>query len=388
MGGVTSRVLIDEVCALVRAERPTAAQESRDAPGGLAVAVDHHLDATAPLLPVAQRRGVRQQILARLTGLGALEPFLADEAVTEVAVNAGRDVWVDRHGRMEHVATLATGEIDTLVERIIGPLGLRFDRTSPIVDARLADGARLCAVMAPLAVDGTCASIRRFALHDIPLSAFASPDVAGLLRDLVASKCNIVVSGATSSGKTTLLNALAGLLPPRERVITIEDTAELRLHSDHVVRLEARRATPDGVGEITVRDLVRAALRLRPDRLVVGEVRGAEAFDMIQALNTGHDGSLSTVHANSPQDAVRRIASLALQGASGQPLDSVVEQVRSSIDVVVHVARLGDGRRRIVEVVEVARPGGSGALVERLVTGDHVVRVPSRQRTPETAERP
>jgi len=383
MGGLTASAVVDEVCALVRAERPRATDESHVAHGALIAAVDHHLDVRAPLLAAAQRRSVRQQVLARLTGLGALEPFLADDTVTEVTVNAGRDVWVDRRGRMEHVATLAIGEIDTLVERIIGPLGLRFDRTSPIVDARLADGARLCAVMAPLAVDGTCASIRRFALHDIPLSAFASPSVAALLGDLVRAKCNIVVSGATSSGKTTLLNALAGLLPPSERVLTIEDTAELRLHTDHVVRLEARRATPDGVGEITVRDLVRAALRMRPDRLVVGEVRGAEAFDMVQALNTGHDGSLSTVHANSPQDAIRRIASLTAQGAAGQPLDSIIEQVRSSIDIVVHVARLGDGRRHIVEVAQVGRPGASGALVELLATGTDVMRTPSRQRVPE-----
>jgi pilus assembly protein CpaF len=190
----------------------------------------------------------------------------------------------------------------------------------------------------------------------------------------------VVVSGATSSGKTTMLNALAGLIPVHERIITIEDTAELRLHADHVVRLESRQATADGVGAVSVRDLVRTALRLRPDRIVVGEVRGPEAFDMVQALNTGHDGSLSTVHANSPEDAIRRVASLASHGAPGQPLDAIVEQVRSSLDAVVQVARLGDGRRAVVEVVEVAPPGAGGAHVRPLAIGDRVLGRPVRSR--------
>lgn len=366
-----SRSLTEELCRQVRAARPH--------PDALPLAVDAQLDRLAPLLAGPQRLAVHTDVLARLTGLGALAPYLLDEAVTEVAVNGGREVWIDRGGPMEHVATLPAGEVDTLVERIIGPLGLRFDRASPIVDARLADGARLCAVMAPLAVDGTCVSIRRFALRHVTLDAFAQPAVAGLVADLVGRHSNLVVSGATSSGKTTLLNAIAGRLPAGERVITIEDTAELRLASPHVVRLEARRATADGVTAVTVSDLVRAALRLRPDRLVIGEVRGVEAVDLLQALNTGHDGSLATVHANHPHDAVRRIASLAAHGSPGHPLDAVVEQVRSCIDAVVHVARAADGRRRIVEVAEVEPPGSPG-LVRVLAAADEVVAGPTRRR--------
>ena len=240
------------------------------------------------------------RVVARVEGLGPLEPLLADPDVTEVMVNAGRDVWVERSGRLEPAGVaLADGQADQLIERIVAPLGLRIDRTAPIVDARLGDGSRVHAVVAPLAIDGTCLCIRRFAARAWPLAAFASDEVVALLGWAVEARCNVVVSGATSSGKTSLLNALAGAVPRRERIITIEDAAELRLPGDHVVRLESRPATAEGVGAVTTRQLLRAALRMRPDRLVVGEVRGAEALDMVQALNTGHDGSLATCHANS-----------------------------------------------------------------------------------------
>lgn len=365
---MTADEIITSVCDRVRATTRTA-----DVGRMSAEQVSRAVDEIAPLLTEAQRHAVLEGALARLTGLGALQRHLADRSVTEVVVNAGREVWVDRSGQMEPAGTLAPGEAEAVVERVLSPLGLRFDRLSPVVDARLADGARLCAVMPPLAVDGLCLAIRRFALPDIALAAFAAPQVERLVRDLVTARCNIVVSGATSTGKTTLLNVLAGLADPAERILTIEDTAELRLHSRHVVRLEARRATPDGVGEVSVRDLVRTALRLRPDRLVVGEVRGPEAFDMVQALNTGHDGSLSTVHANSPLDALRRLCSLAAQGAPGMAMALVAEQVLSSIDVVVHLARGADGRRTIVEVAEVGPPDVGELTVRPLAAGTDVL---------------
>jgi pilus assembly protein CpaF len=341
------------------------------------------INETAPLLGHEQREAVRRRVLAELCGLGTLELWLDDPAVTEVAVNASTEVWVDRSGRMERVDDLVPGELGALVERVIAPLGLRFDLTSPIVDARLSSGHRMCAVLEPLAVDGTCLSIRRFALQHVTLQSFAPEPVQQLLASLVHRRCNVVVSGATSSGKTTMLNALAGIAPTDERIITIEDTAELRLQAPHVVRLEARPATPDGVGAIGVGQLLRAALRLRPDRLVVGEVRGAEAYDMVQALNTGHDGSMATVHANSPGDALRRIASLAELGAPGQSLESIAEQVRSSIDIIVHVARTASGRRYVHEVAEVAAAGTDGPGTRTLATAHDVLVAPTRSRRAE-----
>jgi len=339
------------------------------------------INAHAPLLDHQSRHSVHARVLALLSGFGALATYLSDPSVTEVAVNAGNQVWVDRNGRMQRVGTIEPDELHGLVERILAPLGLRFDRTAPVVDARLPNGQRLCAVLEPLAVDGTCVSIRQFSLQPIGIGEFAPPEVCALVAELVRSRANIVVSGATSSGKTTLLNALGALVPDGDRIITIEDTAELRLDTPHVVRLEARPATPDGVAAVTVRDLLRAALRLRPDRLVVGEVRGAEAYDMVQALNTGHDGSLSTVHANRPDDAVRRVVTLAALGAPGQDTSLVEEQVRSSIDVVVHVERTPDGRRRIAHIDEVARHPSPHSTIP-LATATAVVGEFSRCRTP------
>jgi pilus assembly protein CpaF len=327
----------------------------------------------APLMPDAARRNLVNEVLAHVHGLGPLEGLLGDDEITDVLVNQGNEVWIERRGRLARVATLRPGVAELLIERILAPLGLRADRTSPIVDARLPDGSRVHAVIPPLAVDGPSLAIRRFAAHRIPLSdmVLAAP-VADLLRQLVRHRCNIVVSGATSAGKTTLLNALAGQIPASERVITIEDAAELRLDAEHVVRLEARPASSDGLGAASVRDLVRAALRMRPDRLVIGEVRGAEAFDMVQAMNTGHDGSLTTCHANSAPDALRRIESMILLGAPGWPLTAVREQIHASLDVVVHVVRGEAGRRRVAEVVEVT-PAHDGERVRVLARRGQVI---------------
>jgi len=261
-------------------------------------------------------------------------------------------VWIERSGRLLRVATMSATAVATAIEHILRPIGRRLDRSNPTVDARLPDGSRVCAVIEPIAVDGPCLTIRRFAMRPLPLSAFAVPEVVGLLQAIVAARCNLLVSGATSSGKTTLLNALAAMVPTTERIITLEDIAELRLAHPHVVRLETRAPTAEGAGEVGLPQLLRTALRMRPDRLVLGEVRGAEAVQLVQAMNTGHDGSMATVHANSAIDAVARVCSLVLQEVPGWPLEAIHDQVRRSIDVVIHVGRTNGNQRHVIEVCE------------------------------------
>ncbi len=311
--------------------------------------------AASPLLSGPALDALVEVVTSRTTGLGALDPFLADPSISEVMVNGPGPVWVERGGRLERTSTvLGTDAIEHAIERIVGPLGLRADRSSPIVDARLPDGSRVNAVVPPLAVDGPCLTIRRFGATAVPLAALCPPDVATLLIDAVRQRMNVLVSGGTGAGKTTLLNALASAIPDEERVVTVEDAAELRLPGDHVVRLESRPANAEGVGAVGIRALVRNALRMRPDRILVGEVRGPEALDMLQAMNSGHEGSLSTCHANSPADALRRLETMVLAGDVALPLPAVRDQVVASIDVIVQVARATGGARRIVAVCEVA----------------------------------
>ena len=313
-------------------------------------------------------------LVAEQSPLGGLERWLADPTVTEVMVNGGREVWVERDGRVEHVGHMRTGTLLAAVEQILAPIGRRVDRSRPMVDARLPDGSRVCAVLPPVAVDGPCVAIRRFATRPLPLDAFAGPEVAALLRDLVGRRCNLVVSGGTSSGKTTLLNALAAEVEPHARIITLEDTAELRLAHPHVVRLETREATPDGVGEVTLAHLLHTALRLRPDRLVVGEVRGAEAVHLLHALNTGHDGSLATVHANGPTEALERLSALVVQAVGNWPAAAVRRHVEGAIDAVIHLDRSSTGERTVREVVEVAPSATSGNAFEvRVLARDDAV---------------
>jgi len=329
----------------------------------------------APLLGAVQRARVVDEVLAEVQGLGPLEPLLADPTVTEVMVNGPGRVWVERAGRLERVGmALDAAAIEHLIEKVVGPLGLRVDRSAPLVDARLPDGSRVNAVVPPLAVDGPCLTIRRFGAIPVPLEAFAPPGVVRLLAWAVQTRLNVLVSGGTGAGKTTLLNALGAHIPSGERVVTVEDAAELRLPGEHVVRLEARPANAEGAGAVPVRELVRNALRMRPDRILVGEVRGPEALDMLQAMNTGHEGSLSTCHANSPTDALRRLETMILMGDVDLPLDAVRAQLESALDLVVQVARTSSGARQVVEVAEVLgagvpragdlRPGdpGPGAL--------------------------
>ncbi|HEX5615205.1 MAG TPA: ATPase, T2SS/T4P/T4SS family [Acidimicrobiia bacterium] len=332
------------------------------APG--AVATDHgHLRAQlsalvseeAPLLDARASAQLVDRLVQEVAGLGPLEPLLADPDVTEIMLNGAGRAYVERRGRIEPVVlALGADDIVRFTQRVIAPLGLRWDRSAPIVDARLADGSRLHGVLAPLAPDGPCVTIRRFAVRPATVAEFGVDERAGtLLAAMVAARWNIVVAGATSAGKTTLVNTLAAHLDPALRIVTIEETAELRLPHPHVVRLEGRPGNGEGAGAVSVRDLVRAALRMRPDRIVVGEVRGVEAVDLLQALATGHDGSLSTIHAGDPPSALRRLETLALMADVGLPLDAVRAQIAAAIDAVIVVARSSAGAREMVAVHEV-----------------------------------
>ena len=334
-----------------------------------------------PLLPTPRAADLAEEVLADVHGLGPLEPLLSMPDVTDILVNGPGPVWVEQGGQVRALdLSLDAPAIHHLVERVVAPLGLRADRSAPLVDARLADGSRVHVVMPPLAVDGPYLTIHRFAARPIPLYRFCPSGVEELLSWAVEARMNVIVAGGTGSGKTTLLNALAGRIGERERVVTVEDAAELRLAQPHVVRLESRPANAEGAGEVRTRELVRNALRMRPDRIVVGEVRGPEALDMLQAMNTGHDGSLSTVHANGPTDALRRLETLVLMADVDLPLAAVREQVRAAVDLIVQLRRGPDGERMICEVAEVPLPGTTevGTSTRTLAGPDGLWRAPTR----------
>lgn len=318
------------------------------------------VDRDAAVLPRREREQVAERIIRDSVGLGPLEVLLADPAVEEVMVNGPGRVYIERRGQIEptDVAFESEEELRNAIERILAPLGRRVDELSPMVDARLADGSRVNVVIPPLAIDGPALSIRRFGASrpgpdQLVSLGTLTPEQRRLLEEAVADRRSVLVSGGTGSGKTTLLNALSSFIAAEERVVTIEDAAELRLQQPHVVRLESRPAGVEGRGEVTIRDLLRNALRMRPDRIVIGEVRGVEALDLLTALNTGHDGALSTVHANSAADALSRVETLALMAGVGLPHEAVAEQVRRGIDLVVHLQRQPDGARRVTELTEV-----------------------------------
>lgn len=314
----------------------------------------------SPLLASRHAAVVVDRLVAEISGLGALEPILSDPSVTEVMVNGPNRVFVERAGRLRQVECAISAEmIERCIERIITPLGLRIDRNTPYVDARLPDGSRLNAVISPLAVDGPCLTIRRFGATPVALEEFGDQRVVSFLTSAVRAKRSIVVCGATGSGKTTLLRSLAEAVPDSERIVTIEDTAELRITHPHVVRMEARLPTIEGLGAVTVRDLVKNALRMRPDRLVVGEVRGAEALDMVQAMNTGHPGSFSTVHANSTAEAIRRLEVMVLLSGVPLTLTGVSRLLGGAIDLLVHVGRTTGGCRQITEISRLVLENGS-----------------------------
>jgi pilus assembly protein CpaF len=332
-------------------------------------AVQILVEEEAALLASADREALVTRIVRDSIGLGPLEDLLGDPAVEEVMVNGPDRVYVERRGVLERteVRFADEEELRNTIERILAPLGRRVDELSPMVDARLADGSRVNVVIPPLAVDGPALSIRRFGLNrpgprELVELGTLSTGQHDLLRDAVAARHSILVSGGTGSGKTTMLNALSSFISAGERVVTIEDAAELCLQRPHVVRLESRPAGVEGRGEVTIRQLLRNALRMRPDRIVIGEVRGPEALDLLTALNTGHDGALSTVHANSPADAIARLETLALMAGVGLPHAAVAEQVRRGIDLVVHLQRLPDGSRWVSEIAEVVRAAGGTAV--------------------------
>lgn len=338
----------------------------------------------APLAAPSSVTVAVERVVALLDGLGPLDALLADPSVSEVMVNGpGRPVWVERAGRLEATSlVLDPIAVDHAVERIVAPLGLRADRTSPTVDARLPDGSRVHVVVPPLAVDGPCITIRRFAARRVELADLCPPGVADLLAWAVRSRCNVVATGGTGAGKTTLLNALAREIPADERIVTVEDAAELRLDHPHVVRLECRPGSASAPAA-DVRLLVRNALRMRPDRVVVGEVRGREALDLVAAMNTGHEGALATVHANGPADALARLETLALLADVGLPLAAVRAQLEASLDLVVHVARQLGGARSVVAVAEVLdagarRAGAAPARVRHLAGPAGVEALPRR----------
>jgi pilus assembly protein CpaF len=360
--------------ALIERRRADAAG-GRPQRGDLAVAVAELVEREAAILPAAERGGIAARILRDTVGLGPLEELLADPEVEEVMVNGPGQVYVERRGRIEatEVRFADETELRNSIERILAPLGRRVDELSPMADARLADGSRVNVVIPPLAVDGPAVSIRRFAAARPDPAALVelgtvSESMHDLLEDAVRSRRSILVSGGTGSGKTTLLNALSSFVAAEERIVTIEDAAELRLQQPHVVRLESRPASVEGRGEVTIRDLLRNALRMRPDRIVIGEVRGAEALDLLTALNTGHRGALSTVHANSPPDALRRLETLALMAGIGLPQAAIREQLGRGFELVVHLDRLEDGRRVVAEIGEVLRTAAGPTTRALLVT--------------------
>jgi pilus assembly protein CpaF len=314
------------------------------------------LSREGPLLSGSERALLIRRVIDDALGLGVLEPLLADPSVTEIMVNGYRDVYVERAGRLERVpiAFATEDQLYQTIDRIVSTVNRRVDESSPMVDARLATGERVNVIIPPLALSGPTLTIRRFP-RPIPMPRMVDlgaldQATARLLAAMVRARFNIVISGGTGSGKTTMLNALSGYIPDHERIITIEDAAELRLDQTHVVSLEARPANVEGRGHITIRDLVRNSLRMRPDRIIVGEVRGGETLDMLQAMNTGHEGSLATVHANSTGDAVSRLETLASMSELELPFAAIRDQLNNAIDVIVQLSRFSDGSRRMIEV--------------------------------------
>lgn len=347
-----------------RAARAWARAGVEPSPQEISAAVARALDEDRVILPSAQREVLVQAVVDAALGLGPLEPVFRDPAVTEVMICGPARAYVERNGRIEPVARLFADERHLLhvIDRILAPLGRRVDESTPMADARLPDGSRVNVVVPPLAVDGPALTIRRFgrarltAADLVAGGALDEPSMAAL-RASVRARRNVLVSGGTGSGKTTLMAALCEAIPEGERVVTIEDAAELRLPLPHVVRLEARPPSLEGAGAVTIRDLVRNALRMRPDRIIVGEVRGGEAIDMLAAMTTGHEGSLSTLHASSPDDALRRLRLMAMMGGLELPYAAVAEHVASAVDVIAHCERLPDGGRRVAAAVRVGRGG-------------------------------
>jgi pilus assembly protein CpaF len=320
----------------------------------------HILTREGPVLTTAERSSLIRQIVDESLGLGVLEPLINDETITEIMVNGPADIWIERDGRLEKVNARFADEhqLYLTIDRIVSAVNRRVDESSPMVDARLPSGERVNVIIPPLALTGPTLTIRRFprayTLKELIDLGSMDQSIARLISAFVRAKFNVIVSGGTGTGKTTLLNALSEFIPEGERIVTIEDSAELQLKQPHVISLESRPPNVEGKGEITIRDLVRNSLRMRPDRILVGEVRGAETLDMLQAMNTGHEGSVATLHANSTEDAIVRLSTLASMSDLNVPYDALRDQINSAIDVIVQLTRTVDGQRKVAEVAVVA----------------------------------
>src|SRR4249919_3050473 len=335
------------------------------------------IDEEGLALTRAERVRMLEQITDEIIGLGPLEPLLRDESITEIMVNGPRQVYIERSGKLEltNVVFQNDDHVMRIIDRIIAPIGRRVDESSPMVDARLTDGSRVNAIIPPLSLVGPVITIRKFSaspftVDDLIRFGTATADMFDFLRACVEARLNIFVSGGTGSGKTTTLNVLSSFIPNDERIVTIEDAAELQLRQEHVVTLESRPPNIEGRGAIPIRELVRNSLRMRPDRIIVGECRSGEALDMLQAMNTGHDGSMSTGHANSPRDMLRRLETMVLMTGYEMPLWAIREQIASAVDLIVHTARLKDGTRKIVNITEVYGIEDDEILTQDIFTFD------------------
>jgi pilus assembly protein CpaF len=322
-----------------------------------------------------ERRRLAQDVHDEMVGLGPLEPLLNDPTISDILVNTSQHVYVERRGRLEHtdVTFYDDAHLMKIIERIVSRVGRRIDESTPMVDARLPDGSRVNAIIPPSAIDGPLVSIRRFAVNPLTVTDMVNnqsftPAMAQLLEALIKSKLNVLISGGTGSGKTTLLNLLSGFIPDDERVVTIEDAAELQLRQQHVLRLETRPPNIEGKGEISQRSLVRNALRMRPDRIVLGEVRGAEALDMLHAMNTGHEGSMATLHANTPRDGLTRLENMVGMAGLTMPIKAIRQQIASAITVVVQASRLTDGRRKLMSIQEITGMEGDIINMQEIFT--------------------
>ncbi len=316
-----------------------------------------------------------REVVDEVLGLGPIEPFMHDPSVTDILVNTHRKVYVERYGKLHITGARFKDEahLKKIIDRIVSAVGRRIDESCPMVDARLPDGSRVNAIVPPLAIDGACLSIRRFAVEPLELEDLVTlktltPEIGQLLKGMVKARLNVLISGGTGTGKTTLLNVLSRFIPGDERIVTIEDSAELQMKQEHVVRLETKPANIEGRGEVTQRDLVRNSLRMRPDRIIVGEVRSGEVLDMLQAMNTGHDGSLTTIHANSPRDALLRLETLVAMAGLNIPNDAVRRYISSAIDVIIQIARLVDGSRKVVSFQEVTGMESATITLQELFT--------------------